>query len=195
MINECNTYCRLRKRRLSGWSIVTLWNTCRPKLGRFRTSATAIVLHQMDSGLDRLMDPLPPPCPVFLALFCSIGSNCTAQWLHIMTEQSHCFVNLQYRLFVMLTLILSYLKNTSCFLEACESCMWYKKCSGGKQRAVRNPEGGSKKGSYQWERGRVMFILYIFTYSEHFFKKFCASIYHAMFLGAGRYQKCVVMKR
>lgn len=40
-----------------------------------------------------------------------------------------------------------------------------------------------------------MFILDIFTYSEHLKKFFvCASIYHGMFLGAGRYQNCKVME-
>lgn len=122
----------------------------------------------------RPVDPLLTPCPGLLASLCSIGSNLASHvyggmWLHIRTGQTHRFVNLQCRLFVMMTLILSSLKNRYCFLRACESHMWYKKkllvISRKQQETQEEGVGGE---ALRWKRRGVMFILEIFSYQSIF---------------------------
>ena len=144
------------------------------------------------------VDPRPAPCPGLLALFHSISSSLTPliygrMWVHIRTEQFCCFVNLQCRLFARMTLILSCLKNRCCFLIAPQAHMWYRKCSGTKQKAAENPGGGGGGGvSFKVEKG-VMFTLEIFIYQGVCLKVLGQNLSFC-FKGAGRYQKWKVME-
>lgn len=135
--------------------------------------------------------------PGLLALFHSISSSLAPliygrMWVHIRTEQFCCFVNLQCRLFAMMTLILSCLKNRCCFLIAPQAHMWYRKCSGNKQKAAENPGGGGGGVSFKVEKG-VMFILDIFIYQGICLKVLGQNLSFC-FKGASGYQKWKVME-
>ena len=58
----------------------------------------------------------------------------------------------------------SSLRNRSCFLRVHQSHMWYKKCSGDKDKAAET-QGGRVGRSFKVEAG-VMFILEIFIYQD-----------------------------